>query len=293
MNHTIQNGFLTVTAAGEGAQLQSILASDGTEFLWQGNPTYWTDRALNLFPYVARLTEGSYFLDGVRYQMDIHGIAPYRSFSLVYKTQTEMTFALDSDAQTLAAYPRAFSFRVSYALEGSTLAVTFEVENRDSRTLYFGLGGHPGFNVPLEPGKAFTDYRLRFSEPTQPLRVGFTADCFLSGEDTPFPLEQDTILPLSHSLFDQDAIVLKNVAHTVTLESVSGGHAVTVSYPMMDNVGFWHMPRTDAPYVCIEPWASLPSRQGRIAVFEEQEDLISLAPGGTYQNRWTIQVHTP
>lgn len=47
-----------------GAQLLSIRASDGTECLWQGDPAYWSDRAPNLFPYVARLTEGKYYLDG-------------------------------------------------------------------------------------------------------------------------------------------------------------------------------------------------------------------------------------
>ena len=47
-----------------GAQLLSIRASDGTECLWQGDPAYRSDRAPNLFPYVARLTEGKYYLDG-------------------------------------------------------------------------------------------------------------------------------------------------------------------------------------------------------------------------------------
>ncbi len=293
MNHTIQNEFLTVTASESGAELQSILSRDGTEYLWQGDPQYWADRALNLFPYVARLVEGSYYLDGEQHAMAIHGIAPYRSFAMTENTGTEMVFTLTSDEETYVSYPRNFVFRVIYTLEASTLAVTFEAENRDSKTMYFGLGGHPGFNVPLVPGKKFEDYRLRFGECCRPVRVGFSEDCFLNGQDLPYPLEQGTTLALRHEMFDQDAIVLKNAAHSVTLECDGDSHAVTVSYPRMDNIGFWHMPRTDAPYVCIEPWVSLPSRQGQVAVFEEQEDLIALAPGQTYQNRWTIQIHTP
>ena len=31
--------------------------------------------------------------------------------------------------------------------------------------MIFGFGGHPGFNVPLEKGKHFEDYRLRFAQP--------------------------------------------------------------------------------------------------------------------------------
>ena len=289
MLHTIQNPYLRVTVSEQGAQLQSILGTDGTEYLWQGDPAYWADRAINIFPYVARLTNGSYYLDGKPYRMNIHGIAMYRRFELESCTDTAMTFLLESDAETLEQYPRKFVFRIRYALEGNRLDVTFRVDNRDQRTMYFGLGGHPGFMVPLEAGKRFEDYRLRFGEACSPRRVGFTADCFLDGTDTAFPLENGTDLPLRHDLFHDDAIVLKDMAKSVTLES-DCGRSISVSYPGMDYLGIWHWPKTDAPYVCIEPWCSLPSTQDKIAVLEEQKDLLSLQPGGIYTNTWSITV---
>ena len=93
-----------------------------------------------------------------------------------------------------------------------------------------------------------------------------------------------------HALFDDDAIVLSGMAREVTLESPSGKRAVTVSFPDMPYLGIWHWPRTDAPYVCIEPWRSLPARKGKIAVFEQQEDLVALDAGKTYTNTWTISI---
>ena len=57
MNVSIQNEALAVTIASKGAELQSIRSKDGTEYLWQGDPAYWTSHAPNIFPYVARLTE--------------------------------------------------------------------------------------------------------------------------------------------------------------------------------------------------------------------------------------------
>ncbi len=288
--HTISNGCLTVTAAEAGAELQSILGPDGTEYLWQGDSRYWSDRAINIFPYVARLTQGSYYLDGQLHRMAIHGIAPYRTFTAEEKSGTEMVFSLLSDERTLESYPRAFAFRIGYRLEADVLEVTYTVENRDEKPMYFGLGGHPGFNVPLAPGKKFEDYRLRFSEPRTPARVGFTEDCYLNGQDTPFPLEAERILPLDHSLFDQDAIVLTDMARQVTLETEGDSRSVTVTFPDMDYLGLWHWPKTDAPYVCIEPWSSLPSASGVITRLEAQKDLIYLAPGRTYRNRWTIQI---
>jgi len=58
----------------------------------------------------------------------------------------------------------------------------------------------------------------------------------------------------------------------------------------MAYLGIWHMPHTDAPYVCIEPWSSLPSAKDKIAVFEEQPDLLSLAPGATLESTWTVTI---
>lgn len=290
MLYTIRNEFLEVTASRAGAQLQSIRGADGTQYLWQGDPAYWGDRALNLFPYVARLWEGSYLLDGERFHMPIHGFASQSCFEVTEESDTEMVFRLRESEATLVQYPRRFELRIVYALRGNTLFVTFEVKNRDGRMMFFGVGGHPGFNVPLEDGGRFEEYRLRFGQGGSPVRVGFSADCFANGQDEPFPLEEGRILPLRHDLFDDDAIVLRDMAREVTLETEGGAHSVTVAYPDMPYLGIWHMPRTDAPYVCIEPWSSLPSRHGQITVMEEKEDLIRLLPGDTFSNTWSMTI---
>ena len=288
MLHTIQNDLLSVTVNERGAELWSILDRDGAEYLWQGDEKYWGDRALTIFPFVARLYQGRYEMDGKIYEMPIHGFAPTSMFTLAERTQRSLTFELVSDAGTVERYPRAFAFRVVYELRDAELSVSFEVENRDEKPMYFGLGGHPGFNVPLEDGKQFEDYRLRFGAPCRPSRVGFGDDCLLNGRDVPFQLDEDVVLPLGHELFDDDAIILKDMAREVTLEAKDGGKSVTVSYPDMTYLGVWHWPKTDAPYVCIEPWSSLPARSGRIEKFENKPDLICLESQKTYRNRWTI-----
>lgn len=87
-------------------------------------------------------------------------------------------------------------------------------------------------------------------------------------------------------------MVLAEADREVTLEAEGDSRRITVSCPQMPYLGLWHMPGTDAPYICIEPWVSLPSEQGKAAVFEEQPDLIALEPGGQYQNHWSITVST-
>lgn len=288
MQVSISNSFLHITAQTEGAELQSVQSADGTEYLWQGDPAYWEGRSPILFPYVARLTDGKYYLDGSVHQMRIHGFAPYSVFRLASCTDTEITFELSDTPESLIQYPRSFVFRITYRLEEKTLFIRYEVANTDDRTLYFGLGGHPGFRVPNVTGKSFESYRLRFSESSEPVRIGFSEDCFRDGTETAFPLENGTILSLTHSLFDDDAIVLKNVAREVVLEAEGDEHSITVRYPQMPYLGLWHAPKTTAPYLCIEPWCSLPSEKGKISVFEKQNDLIRVLPKEQYRNEWSI-----
>ena len=290
MLHTISNAYLTVAVAEKGAELQSVRDCGGTEYLWQGDARYWSERAPNIFPYVGRLTEGKYCLDGELHEMAIHGIAPYALFRLTERENGSLTLEL-TDREWRRQFPRSFALRIRYDLISDRIVITYEVENRDERTLHFGIGGHPGFRVPVRGGLSFEDYRLRFSEPCRPRQIGFTESCFLDGTDDAFPLEEDQYIPLRHGLFDHDAIVLKEMAREVTLETSGGEPVATVSYPDFTYLGFWHRPKTDAPYLCIEPWSSLPSTQDRIAVFEEQPDLLRLAPGDTWRSTWTIQIH--
>ncbi len=222
--------------------------------------------------------------------MDIHGFAKAETFQVIEKTSNTLLLELTDNAVTYEQYPRHFSFRIRYALEGNTLKIEFHVENRDKKPMYYGVGGHPGFNVPLVAGRKFEDYRLRFHTPARPDRVGFTAACFLDGSRAPYALAGDTDIPLSHDLFNADAIVLTGMARSVTLETDGDPHSVTVSFPKMDYLGIWHAPHTDAPYVCIEPWTSLPSSKDQIAIFAQQKDLRCLAPGMSETIPWEITV---
>lgn len=290
MNYTIKNQFLTVEVSDAGAELQSIRTADGTEYLWQGDPAYWRDKAPNIFPYVARMTDGRYTADGKEYEMKIHGFVKYLTLQMEAQSEDRITFRLDSSETTKAQYPYEFTYRITYALEGSTLVTTTSVENRGSGRMYFAIGGHPGFNVPLEDGLGFEDYCLEFAQAAHPYRVGFTETCFLTGKDELYALEDGTRIPLHHDLFDEDAVVLKHMARKVRLASKKGTRSVTVTYPDFPYIGFWHKPKSDAPYVCIEPWSALPSRDGIVEEFSQQADLTGLDAGKTYETTWTIEI---
>lgn len=291
MRYQIKNTELQADILSLGAQLCSLKSADGTEYLWQGNPEYWDGMAPNLFPYIARMTEKSYTVYGKKYEMDIHGFAKDTEFRAEQKAENHIVFTMSDSEITRKQYPFSFVFTIEYRLEENRLQVMYHVKNNDEKTMYFGVGGHPGFRVPLEEGLHFTDYYLEFDTEEAAERVGFSEDYFfVTGDNQRYPLEDGTRIPLRHDLFDKDAIVLTNMSKGVTLATEKGKRTVHVTYPKMPYLGLWHKPHSDAPYICIEPWTSLPSRKGVVEDLATQPDLISLAPDTEYHNQFIIVI---
>ena len=286
---SIHNDLLTVKVSTKGAEMQSITTADGTEYLWQGDATYWAGRATNLFPFVGRLHEKSYTYRGQRYEVGIHGFLRYQETLPRDRTQSRVYLECGADDDTWPQYPFPFRAGVDYLLQGDTLHITYRVHNTGEDTLIFGLGGHPGFHVPLESGLKFEDYALRFAGPLT--RLPLTENYLMSDRREPFPLENG-VLPLRHELFDDDAIVLENPAGSVQLFSVKGNRGVTLRHPQMPYLGLWHKPKSDAPYVCLEPWLTLPGRDHVLEDLSTVPGFVHLEAGGIYENTLTLQVHS-
>ena len=316
MIYTLRNSEMEVQVSSKGGELVSLRDAEQTEYIWIGDATYWKRHAPQLFPCIGRLTNNQYSMDGALHEMGQHGFL--RDYELTKveseeqeaavqaeaavagdtagqagaeaKAATSLHLQLQSDASTRQLYDRDWTVDIFYSLCGKTLSVKFQLRNCDVRTMRFGYGIHPGFNVPLNPALRFEDYRLDFHEVSTPKQMELTERYTISGGMHDYALEEGRYLPLQHSLFDHDAIILKDMPHTVTLGSQKDEKKVTVSFPDMPYLGIWHAPETDAPFVCIEPWSSLPSTDGVIDEFETKPDFITVEPEHTYTNTWSISI---
>lgn len=290
MNHVISNHYLTVTIAELGAEIQSIEAADGTQFFWNGEKSIWPKHGPNLFPYLANLTDGKYTFEGKTYEMGLHGFVPYSVLSVREKSSDQITFVLQANETTLACYPFTFQYQVTYALEENKLKVTYTVDNQDSKTMYFGIGGHPGFHMPIDPSLTFEDYHLTFQQTCNPTRITFSDRGGVTGE-IPYPIH-DNKIALNHRLFDDNAIVLKGAGHSILISSDKSPKSIRVTFPSMPYVGIWHKAKSDVPFLCIEPWSSLPSRDGIVEDLAKQDNLVPLCSGMTYVNTWSMEFTT-
>ena len=236
------------------------------------------------------MTNKKYQYRGKTYQMDVHGFLPTSELILVDQKETELTLRLESSDETRKQYPFEFILDITWKLEDEKISISYHITNTDDKTMYFGIGGHPGFNIPFEDGLKFEDYRIDFGEGARPRSIMLSDDCFILEKDEPLELENGRYLNLRHSLFDNDSIVLKEMPKEIKLYSEKGNKEIRIAFPDMDYLGFWHWPRVEVDYMCIEPWTSLPSRKDIVENLEKQENLLSLERGKEYLNRWSITI---
>lgn len=290
MNYTIDNQIIKLTVNTLGAEMQSIIKDD-KEYLWQGDPTYWQGRAYNIFPYCGRLYEKTYKYDDKDYHMENHGLARYYEFELVNKSYDSLTFKFQYNEDTLTKYPFKFNFYVSYKLVFNIIRIEYKVENIDDKTMYFALGGHPGFNIPINSELNFEDYYVEFENKCNPQRINYSENCLIRDGYSDNLLVDNQKLYLKHDLFDNDIVQYVNADKKVTIKNDKDFRNVIVTYPDMKYVGIWHKGKTDAPYICIEPWTSLPSREWTIEDISKKDDLISLDSEKEYINSWSIEIN--
>lgn len=301
---SITNGKLTISVKEHGAELAS-LRSNGREYLWQADESFWKRHSPVLFPIVGALWNGEFRSEGNVYRMGQHGFARDMDFIPVSETDTELWYELASSAETLSRYPYGFRLKIGYRLEGDSVRVMWHVENPGQSELAFQIGAHPAFFWPLltdaqiqagvsamTPALAQTDDRgyFRIESDIQELPLSVITEGGCVGAESSIGLDADGYLPLSLQTFSHDALIVENSHITkVTLcrQDKTPYLSVEFTSPL---VGLWSPPGKRAPFVCIEPWYGRTDSVGYSGAFEDKPWMQHLAPGGSFDACYTITV---
>ncbi|AIQ44685.1 aldose epimerase [Paenibacillus sp. FSL R7-0273] len=290
MNTILRSGDAEAVINSLGAELTSFrLLATGNEYIWSGDAEFWTGRSPVLFPIIGAARGGKIRTGGSTYAIGNHGFARRSEFTLVEATDTQAVFRLSSNEQTLASYPYTFSLVLTYILSGSTLEISYRVENTDEQDIYFQLGTHPAFNCPLGGQGAITDNYLEFSEPEQLERLFLNDEgLVISGKSAPV-LDNGQQLSLSHEMFLEGALIFQGVkSNTIMLKSRLTDQTVSVTSQGFPDLGLWQ-PK-NAPFVCIEPWQGIADGEDFTGELQEKTGVINLPQGGHFNSSLKIQI---
>ncbi len=275
---TVKNEALTVSVSSLGAELRSVIGSDGCEYMWQADPAYWGQTSPLPFPICGRVRDGVYTHNGKAYSLGCHGFACSTEFSGERVGENVLVFTLDANEETERVYPFRFRLRVIYTLEGNTLRIQTVMENRGDETMYATTGGHPGFRVPVNGEGDFSDWYIEFDRECSPDEMVCTSAGLSAGIKRPVHLRDGRRLALSHRLFDNDSVFMSRVAPAVTLKSDNSARFIRLEYPELPYLGLWQPAKTDAPFVCIEPWAGFPSHPEVGSELADKSDMFRIRP---------------
>lgn len=287
--YTLSNQDISIQIANKGAELQSIYQNlYKLEYLWNGDPLFWGKKSPVLFPIVGELKNKSYIFKGKKYTLNRHGFAREMDFKVTDHNENSVTFSIEANEKTQTVFPFPFVFSVKYTLEENIVDIRYIVKNSGTEKLFFSVGGHPAFKVPMVEETQFEDFYLLFNQNETTGR--FPLDTNGLTEQAPTPLlDNQNILHLKKKLFTADAIVLKHIKSTsVTLKSEKTPHGVKVDFKGFPYLGIWETKGGD--FLCIEPWHGIADSVNATGNLEEKEGVLSLHPDETFSASFFIEV---
>ncbi len=290
MIYEVSNKFFTARIDSLGAQLVSLKGCGGHEYLWVGDPEYWREHAPVLFPIVGALRENRTRIDGQWYEMTRHGFAKRMEFALKEQGEDYLALSLEASGETRAVYPFDFTFIVTYTLTDEGISTRFTVKNIGERPMPYSVGGHPGFNLPVDEEAEFEDYTVQFRQnECQDCPVIDLGTGLIDGERKGFHLDGKEI-PLQHSLFYQDALVFEHLNfQTVRIVNKKTGKGIEMDFAGFPMLGIWSAVN-DGPYVCLEPWTGCATLSTEGDEFREKKGMRELAPGDQTEHSFTVRV---
>jgi galactose mutarotase-like enzyme len=283
---TLQNKKLTAQISPKGAELQTLTHTNGINYLWSGDATYWGKYSPVLFPIVGGLKNDTYIYNNKEYKLPRHGFARDKNFNVEQLSETEVVFTLADDADTRNIYPFKFLLQIKYTLNDNTLACTYKVNNPSSILLPFSVGAHPAFAIPLISNLTYSDYYLAFNKPENLQRFKLEGGLIATLEQ--HVVTENNKLLLHPSLFYEDAIVLKNLqSNCINLASSKSEHGLNFHFNNFPFFGIWAA--KDAPFICLEPWCGIADGVNHNLNLLEKEGINLLAQGQIFERTWSVE----
>lgn len=251
----LENDLLKISINEIGAELRSVFnKSENFEYMWSADPAVWPRVSPVLFPIVGRLKEDTYFYNDQAHTLSQHGFARNMKFEIILHTITDAHFELKANDETKKNFPFDFTLRLKYSLQENNVSLQYEVINTSSDDMYFSIGMHPGFKVPLFENEKYEDYFIECNEVENASRYLISGGLISNTQEKVF--DASKTLALHRDLFDRDALVFKKLASSeLTIKSKNHAHGLTLEAKDFPYYGIWAQPK--AAFVCLEPWCGI------------------------------------
>lgn len=286
----LENNTLKVSIARDGAEVREVTTKQNNlSYMWTGDSAYWGRVSPILFPIVGRLKDDQYQKDGKTYSMPQHGFLRDVTFEVENQEKDSVSFSFQSAGQYTNIYPYEFKATIRYTLKADSLLVYWEITNQNTDDMYFSIGAHPAFRIPLLEDEKLEDYHVKLHHAENKNSTEYEIKDSLIHEKGTTDIKE---IPLKASLFKNDALIYSNIDQ-VTLESSNSNHGIEVTLRGFPFVGIWskynQQNGTIAPFVCIEPWHGIADMHNTSGNFKEKFGVNKIGSGQTFQTGYGMR----
>ncbi|MFE3848418.1 aldose 1-epimerase family protein [Flavobacterium sp. LB3P45] len=282
MKTVIKNAYLTATINSFGAELCSLKNKDNNEYIWEGNPEFWSKHSPVLFPIVGTLKNNSYQYNETVYNLSRHGFARDMEFKLIDKKEDSATFSLQSTEETLSAYPFQFELQIIYTVDNSNLSIEYKIMNNGNSKMAFSIGAHPAFALPGN----FENYSIQFDK-EQSLEYYLLENDLISNQTKKLEIQEGQI-PLTYELFKNDALIFKILKSKSLTILENRNPFLRVNFKDFPSLGIWT--KMNAPFLCIEPWFGYSDTNENSGNLFEKEGIQVVEENSTFRSEFSIEV---
>ena len=270
--------MLKIKTVKKGAELVSVKAND-IEKMHDGE-SFWNRHSPVLFPIVGKLKDGKTIIEGKEYEMGQHGFARDMEFEEI----GENSYVLKANEETKEKYPYDFELYISHNVQKNKVITKYKVVNKDSKTMYFGLGGHPAYACEYTSGK----YRLEFEDIEDRLEIYQLEDGLL--KKNPEKLSKffrENRIFLDEKTFENDALIIKNINSSKVYLKTETKTILAFEFKGFPYLGVWSKP--GASFVCIEPWQNHTDDVDASGNFEDKENILKLEPNEEFDAEYSVE----
>lgn len=291
----MENEILKITVADLGAELCSVYDKETeAERIWDANPAIWNRHAPLLFPFVGKVNHGNYRVGETEYDMQaLHGFARDMMFTLIEESAHAVTHRLCSTKDTLEIYPFSFELLVTHHLDENNprmLHVTWAVKNTGSNTMYFSIGAHPGFALPISDTEEREDYYLEFPGKEQLTYLSANPANGLVDASHPKTMHLDGgFVKYFDDIYDTFIFDFQEI-DTVRIARPDKTPYVTVYCVGFPLLGIWTHPN-GGNFICLEPWFGRADNEGFNGTIAEKVAVQKLEPRCSQQMTYAMEFH--
>ena len=154
--------------------------------------------------------------------------------------------------------------------------------------MYFSVGAHPAFNIPLTNGTTYNDWFLEFSANENCGVYPIDTNGLIETVSTPF-FNDSRHLSLTKELFYKDALIFKELqSNKITIKSNLSSNGLTMQFDGFPYYGIWAAKNAD--FVCLEPWCGIGDMKNTTGELTAKKGINKLDANETFERVWSIEM---